>query len=50
MNEKELRCDSCGLIKDDVVLCIDPYLAEIDNREVEVYFCEDCYQAHCDDV
>jgi hypothetical protein len=36
-----LECDECGALKGKNT--IDPYAAEIDNEEIEVVLCDDCY-------
>jgi hypothetical protein len=44
------KCEGCGELKYGVVKGIDPYDQDINNTETEVEWCEDCYQAACDDI
>lgn len=43
-----LVCVSCGC--DNGFECIDPFIAEIDEKEVQTILCDACYQEKCDDV
>lgn len=43
-------CDGCLKDKPDVKTVIDPYSKEINDHEIEVDLCDDCYTAHCDDI
>lgn len=45
-----LVCDSCHKAKPDVKECLDPYALEINNHEVEVQLCDDCYHEYCMDI
>ena len=39
-----LECDDCGIVCDTVTCCYDPYVQEIQARNVVVHLCDDCYQ------
>lgn len=41
--KSDLKCDQCGKYKSDVVHTIDPYDKEINEREIDVDLCRDCY-------
>ncbi len=44
------KCDCCGKETPDVAKCLDPYSAEINDEEVELYLCLECYQDKQDDI
>jgi hypothetical protein len=43
-------CDGCHKEKEDVRSCLDPYAKEINDEEIDMNLCEDCYQNRCDDI
>jgi hypothetical protein len=45
-----LTCDRCGVQSEDVQTCIDPYDQEINDKEVEVTLCHNCYQERIWDI
>lgn len=46
----EHRCDTCGVEHSTVVYCIEPYLYDIEGRELWVWLCPSCYQESCNDI
>lgn len=43
-------CESCHKDRPDVKTVIDPYDADVNNEIREVDLCDDCYEAHSDDI
>jgi hypothetical protein len=50
MTDKELKCEDCGKIGDDVEVTICPFAQEIHDEEIEVTICDDCYHERCMDI
>ena len=48
--KKRRRCQVCGLLKDDVVTDIDPYIQDVHGKEVKVAMCSDCYSESVADI
>jgi hypothetical protein len=47
--KKKLTCEDCGVSEGvDTTRC--PYAYEIDDEEIIVDLCEDCYQQRAEDV
>ena len=44
-----MKCERCGT-DEDVDYVIDPYQQEINDREIWVYLCPDCYHECCMDI
>lgn len=47
--EKKLTCKSCGT-QEEVQECIDPYLADVCNKEIIVNLCPKCYRESIMDI
>ncbi len=45
-----LMCDRCHETKEDVAECIDPYAREINDEEVLVTLCDNCFSDRVDDI
>ena len=45
-----LKCDSCGIIAQDVKNVVDPYIEEIEQRIVRKNMCKKCIQSAKDDI
>lgn len=48
--KRRQRCELCEELKNDVVKSIDPYQDDVNDIQIEVRWCGDCYQAACDDI
>jgi ssDNA-binding Zn-finger/Zn-ribbon topoisomerase 1 len=48
--QQGVACDQCGKAKPDVQRRVDPFTAEIDNKEVWMNLCDDCTRQSADDV
>ena len=44
------QCSQCDKYKRDVKLRIDPYIADVENREVMVLLCDDCEELLGDEI
>ena len=47
------KCDDCGVVRSedvDVRQTFCPYAQEINNSEVEVMLCDNCYHERCMDI
>jgi hypothetical protein len=45
-----MDCDICRKAKPDVNYRIDPYNADVNDDEVWMYLCDDCYSERAADV
>tara|TARA_R110000851_G_scaffold332834_2_gene510116 strand:- start:11 stop:151 length:141 start_codon:yes stop_codon:yes gene_type:complete len=45
-----LKCDDCGKTNRTVEKTTCPYASEIQEEEVEVYLCNDCYLERAGDI
>ena len=45
-----LECMFCHKQTPDVRPTLDPYAREINEEDIEVDICDDCYQDRCDDI
>lgn len=37
-----IKCDVCGIAKEDVKLVTDPYIQEFYDQDIKMYMCVDC--------
>ncbi len=44
------KCPCCGKMKSDVHTGSDPYAAEINNSEIEMTACGDCFRESAEDI
>ena len=42
------KCDDCGAPGAEYTTC--PYAEEINDEEIWLWLCDDCYQERCDDI
>lgn len=45
-----LTCDDCGEEKDDVEATFCPFAREINDEDIPMNLCSDCYQERADDI
>jgi len=48
LQQEKLVCENCG--SEDAYWCIDPYMLEVNELEITVAICDECYQKYCDDI
>ena len=48
--QTNLECESCHERKPGVKNCIDPYMADVNNEEIYVDLCDDCYSDKVGDI
>ena len=48
--DKNLKCDDCGQVNSSVKYTLFPYEEEINDKEVELLLCDDCYDDRCMDI
>ena len=44
------RCDICGKLKCDVYYQVNPYIQDIDGKNVKENICGECYNILCMDI
>ena len=48
--KRRMRCDSCGELKESVVICDDPFQEDVYNILMKTKLCSECYQDFCNDI
>ena len=49
-HKDELCCQDCGATDETVRECFCPYANEINDEQIEVVLCQDCYHERCMDI
>jgi hypothetical protein len=45
-----LKCIRCGREGEDVAEVLDPYPQDVENKEIAVTLCDNCYSERADDI
>jgi hypothetical protein len=43
-------CERCGCSDGTVEYCLEPYMYEIEDEEIMVNYCRECYNESADDI
>jgi hypothetical protein len=45
-----LKCQDCGKENETVCECLCPYAEDVNEEEIEIVVCDECYRKRSDDI